>query len=114
MASEPDRSVWHRAAAALGPDPATAADLAEFAQRAITRGAVSVAVDALERAAALTGDAKIGNGLLLQAAKLASEIPHGKDRASTLIDKIVPACCGHPRAGPPGPGGGLGPPQPGY
>jgi DNA-binding CsgD family transcriptional regulator len=89
-AGDPDRSVWHRAAAALGPDPATAADLAEFARRASSRGAVSVAVDALERAAALAADARQASGLLLRAARLASEIPHGKDRALTLVDKITP------------------------
>lgn len=90
LTADPDRSVWHRATAALGPDPAAAADLAGFAQRAVTRGAVAVAADALERAAALTADPAEGPDLLLHAAKLACEIPGGKGRALTLIDRIPP------------------------
>jgi DNA-binding CsgD family transcriptional regulator len=54
LADEPDRAVWHRAAAAPGRDEAVAEELEAVAQRAKLRGAGDVAVSALERAAELT------------------------------------------------------------
>jgi DNA-binding CsgD family transcriptional regulator len=54
LADEPDRAVWHRAAAASGPDEAVAGALDTTAERAKVRGAGDVALSAFERAAELT------------------------------------------------------------
>jgi DNA-binding CsgD family transcriptional regulator len=51
-----DRAVWHRAAAATGPDAELAGGLVEMADRAAARGATDASVSALERAAQLTSD----------------------------------------------------------
>ena len=51
-----DRSTWHRAAAAVGPDERIATDLTRAAERAATRGAPAAACAAFERAAQLTAD----------------------------------------------------------
>jgi DNA-binding CsgD family transcriptional regulator len=73
-ADDPDRSVWHRAAAAVGPDPEIASDLEEAGRRAQRRGAVTTAGSAFERAAALTRDTDQRGRLLLEAAATASEL----------------------------------------
>ncbi|MEU4623368.1 AAA family ATPase [Actinoplanes sp. NPDC023801] len=54
MVDRPERSVWHRAGAALWPDAALAADLERHAGQMIGRGAPANAVPALERAAQLS------------------------------------------------------------
>jgi DNA-binding CsgD family transcriptional regulator/tetratricopeptide (TPR) repeat protein len=56
LADDPDRAVWHRAAAASGPDEAVAEALDGTANRATLRGARDVAVSAFERAAELTAE----------------------------------------------------------
>jgi DNA-binding CsgD family transcriptional regulator len=56
MSGQPDRQVWHLAAAAVGPDPALADELEAAATRAEERGALTTALTALERAAQLTED----------------------------------------------------------
>jgi DNA-binding CsgD family transcriptional regulator len=56
LADEPDRAVWHRAAATSGPDDEVAAALDAAAQRANLRGGADIAVAALQRAAELTAD----------------------------------------------------------
>jgi DNA-binding CsgD family transcriptional regulator len=53
---DPDRSIWHRAAATVGPDAAVAAELEEAAKRALGRGAFGSSAAAFERSAALTPD----------------------------------------------------------
>jgi DNA-binding CsgD family transcriptional regulator len=70
--ADDDRRVWHLADAALGPDDAIAAELEELAIRAGQRGAVTVAVAALDRAAALVTDKPRQAGLLLRASELAA------------------------------------------
>jgi DNA-binding CsgD family transcriptional regulator len=58
LADEPDRAVWHRAAAASGPSEDVAMDLDAAGERARLRGGGGVAVAAYERAAELTADPK--------------------------------------------------------
>ncbi len=55
-AGEPDRWVWHQAAATLGTDEHLARELTAAADRATLRGALDTAVAALERAAQLSED----------------------------------------------------------
>jgi DNA-binding CsgD family transcriptional regulator len=54
LADEPDRQVWHRAAASLGPDEAVAAGLEAAAGRAFGRGAIAEQAAALAQAARLS------------------------------------------------------------
>jgi hypothetical protein len=54
LAEQPDRRVWHRAAATVGANEGVAVDLEEAATRAQRRGAIDVALAALERAAQLS------------------------------------------------------------
>ena len=77
FADDPDRRGWHRAAAAVGPDPAAASDLEEAGRRALRRGAVTTAAAAFERAASLTQDPVQRGRLLLEAAATASDL--GRD-----------------------------------
>jgi DNA-binding CsgD family transcriptional regulator/acid stress-induced BolA-like protein IbaG/YrbA len=74
LASDPDRRVWHQAAAASGVDPAVASHLEEAAERAQRRGATALAVAAFERSAALTAERDRRGALLLRAAEAASEL----------------------------------------
>lgn len=74
LADEPDRRVWHRAAATLGTDEDVVSDLEAFAARARPRGAVTIAVTALERGSDLTAAPVRRTSLLLRAAELASEL----------------------------------------
>jgi DNA-binding CsgD family transcriptional regulator len=57
LAGTPDRQVWHRAAASLGPDEDVAAGLEAAADRALRRGAIA------EQAAALAAAARLSPGL---------------------------------------------------
>jgi RNA polymerase sigma factor (sigma-70 family) len=70
---DPDRRVWHRAAAAVGIDAEIASDLEEMGLDAQRRGANTTAAAAFERAAALTPDASQRGRLLLGAAHAAAE-----------------------------------------
>ncbi len=81
-AADPDRSLWHRAAAPAGEEEHVAADLEVAADRAIRRGAPQAAAAALKRAAQPTADA--GRGiLLLRAAEMAFEL--GRPDLSTRL-----------------------------
>jgi len=73
LADEPDRRVWHRAALITGEHEAIAAELEEAAARARRRGAIRVAVTALQRAGELSGPTT-GGRRLLAAASLAFEL----------------------------------------
>ncbi len=65
LAGEPDRQVWHRAAASLGPDEDVAAGLEAAADRAFGRGAIAEQAAALAQAARLSpGSARRGQRLL--------------------------------------------------
>lgn len=76
FADDPDRQVWHRAAAAARADPAVAAGLEEAARRARNRGALITAAAAFERAATFTADPGQRGDLLLSAAEAARELGH--------------------------------------
>jgi hypothetical protein len=54
LAGAPDRQVWHRAAASLGPDEEVAAGLEAAADRAFGRGAIAEQAAALAQAARLS------------------------------------------------------------
>ena len=84
LADEPDRAVWHRAAAASGPDDAIAEVLDAAADRATLRGAGDVAVAAFERAAELTADPPRQAQRLYLAGDLAREIGRASDSVRLL------------------------------
>ena len=69
-----DRAAWHHAAATDLPDESVAMLLDDAADRAMRRGALTVAVAALERAAALSPDGRGRGTRLLRAADVANEI----------------------------------------
>lgn len=81
LVREPDRSVWHQAAAAIGPDEQVAVRLEEAASRAHRRGAVMTAVAAMERSAALSGEPPARGERLIRAAQLAFELGDTGHRA---------------------------------
>ena len=70
LVGQPDRQVWHRAAGTLGPDEGVAAELDEAADRAERRGAVAVAIAALERAAELSERPACRGSRLVRASEL--------------------------------------------
>ena len=74
LAGEPERAVWHRAAAVVGTDEAVAGELEATAAAAIRRGGLATAVAALERAAALTAEHGRRVRLLLEAAEHGFEL----------------------------------------
>jgi DNA-binding NarL/FixJ family response regulator/tetratricopeptide (TPR) repeat protein len=74
LKDDPDRSVWHRAAATVGPDEKVAPALESAGTRALQRGDVRVAIAALERAAELSIDTTRRARCLLKASELAFEI----------------------------------------
>ena len=73
-----DRRVWHQAAALLGPDDAVAAELEALADRASRRGAVTVSIAALDRAAGLATSKARQAELMLRSAELAVELGRGQ------------------------------------
>src|SRR5262249_43526561 len=73
LADQPDRRVWHRAAATLGPDEQVAAELDEAAARAGRRGAARAGIDALTSAAELSISPASRGRRLLRAAEMAFE-----------------------------------------
>jgi DNA-binding CsgD family transcriptional regulator len=76
LAGQPDRQVWHAAAAAVGTDEEVAAQLEAAAARAQDRGAITVAIDALTRAVQLGSDRNIRGVRLMSAVYLAYESGH--------------------------------------
>jgi DNA-binding CsgD family transcriptional regulator len=73
-----DRRIWHLAAAVLGPDDVIAAELEVLAERAARRGAVTVSITALDRAAALVTDKPRQADLMLRSSELAVELGRGQ------------------------------------
>jgi len=84
LADEPDRAVWHRAAAATGPDEQVAEALDAAANRAALRGAGDVAVSAFERAAELTAEPQRRAQRLYLGGDLAREIGRSSDSVRLL------------------------------
>ncbi len=74
LEDDPDRSVWHRAAATVGPDDNVAQALESAGTRALQRGDVRVPIQAFERAAELSADTTRRARCLLKASELACEI----------------------------------------
>ena len=89
VCDEPDRS-WHLALAAVAPDEALAARLAEVAAAAQRRGAPGTAAAVYERAARLTPDAEAASERLLLAGS-AALVAGAPDRARSLLDAVLPA-----------------------
>jgi DNA-binding CsgD family transcriptional regulator len=73
LRADPDRRVWHRAALISGPHEQIADELEEAAGRARRRGALAVAVTALQRAAELSPPGPRARRLIA-AARLAFEL----------------------------------------
>ena len=69
-----DRKLWHRAAAAMGPDDELAAELDLMARRAQRRGAVTVVTEVLQIAAKLSRTAKARRERFLQAAEIVTDL----------------------------------------
>src|SRR3954447_2321906 len=108
-----DRRAWHRAAAAVGPNPGVAAELEDAAERARRRGGHAAASLALERAAALTADPERRAQQLAAAgndAWLAGRAPLARtllERARTAgADPLLRADVDRPRGGTRLAGGG--------
>lgn len=89
LENQPDRRAWHRAASVIGRDEDAAGELVAAAARARARGALSVSVDALERAADLTPDPARRVERLLSAAELAFELGR-RDVVARLIRDAEP------------------------
>jgi len=74
VVADADRAVWHRAVASADVDDRVAEELEVAASRARRRGAVTVAVAALERAAELSSDPSSRGRRLIGAGHLAFEL----------------------------------------
>lgn len=85
---DPDRRAWHRAAAAVGPDESRAQDLITAAANAERRGALEVAVAALDRAAALSVDPRRRATRLVEAAEIALGADRGQEIAARLLASV--------------------------
>jgi DNA-binding CsgD family transcriptional regulator len=81
LVGDVDRQTWHRASAALETEATIIADLEELARRARRRGAIAVAVQALERAAQLAATPETRNRYLARAAVQAMSL----GRVSTVL-----------------------------
>jgi DNA-binding NarL/FixJ family response regulator len=74
LEGQTDRAIWHRAAAAAGPDEEMAAALDAAAERALVRGSCDAALAAAERAADLSPDPASRAGRLFLAGDIAFDL----------------------------------------
>ena len=88
LADQPDRAIWHRAAALVGRDEQVAIDLEAAARRALLRGANASAVAALERASQFTTNPAQQGKWLIEAAWLA--IDYDNDLGRRLVQVAEP------------------------
>ncbi len=86
LAAEPDRSIWHRAAATVGVHEAVASQLEAAAARAELLGGTDVAIAALQMASAFSEDPRSKVGRLLRAAELAFELGR-RDLSLRLLEE---------------------------
>lgn len=84
LVDEPDRAVWHRAAAASRRDEAVAEELEAVAHRARLRGAGDVAVSAFERAAELSAESESRARRLFLAGDLGQKLGRASDAVRLL------------------------------
>ena len=84
LAGDPDRAVWHRAAAAREPDEQIASALDAAADRAADRGGLDTAFAALERAAGLTADPRLLAMRLGRAGNLANQLGRSAEAVRLL------------------------------
>lgn len=77
LTGDQERRIWHRAEAASGPDEQLAAELTTAANAARRRGAIALAVTALERAAQLSENRHERSSRVLWAAVAAHEAGDG-------------------------------------
>src|SRR3954454_21336559 len=84
LAGDPDRAVWHLAAAARGPDEEVAAALDAASDRARFRGGLDVALAALERAAGLSADPPLRALRLARAGDLAYQLGRSEEAVRLL------------------------------
>jgi DNA-binding CsgD family transcriptional regulator len=73
LTDEPDRRLWHVAAATAGPDESIAHEVELLSARLARRGAIDLAIAAARRAAALSVDSPRRCSRLLRAGELAFE-----------------------------------------
>ncbi|XVU28068.1 ATP-binding protein [Actinoplanes sp. CA-054009] len=85
LASDPERSAWHLAAASERPDESVAAQLEEVARSVLRRGDASGAVTALTRAADLSPRPGDRSRRLAEAAYLGADITGELGSASRLL-----------------------------
>ena len=74
LADQPDRAIWHRAAATTAPNDELALALDAAGERATRRGARDIAASALEQAAAFSDDRGDQAKRLMKAATVAFEL----------------------------------------
>jgi DNA-binding CsgD family transcriptional regulator len=88
-AGDDDRSAWHSAAAAFGPNDAVARGLEQLAERSLQRGAPFAAARAFERSAELTADLTLRVRRVAAAAE-AFWTAGQMRRAAELLDETIP------------------------
>ncbi|MBO4252441.1 AAA family ATPase [Streptomyces griseorubiginosus] len=87
LAADPDRSAWHHACALQEPDSAVADALEASADRALARGAPSLAQTILERSAQLSPQQDVSGHRLLRAAEVAFELGR-PDTVRALLEQV--------------------------
>jgi DNA-binding CsgD family transcriptional regulator len=90
LEADPDRRITHLAASVIGPSEEAAAELEAAADRARQRGAVVLAVNALERSALLTPEPARRLSRRLRAAALAFELGRN-DMVTRILEGVDPS-----------------------